>query len=159
MNMDVRSNETRQQEANLLVQRYLQPLIERDIESWMSLWDDNFVLEFPFAPQGRIGRIESKEALSPYIQGIIKDLEIVNIAHQQIHLTQDPDTIIVEISGEGRIISTGHTFNAKYVWVMTTKNGKLVHMRDYWNPLAALDVRGGLDASKQGSKVSAREQG
>ena len=148
MNMDVRSNEIRQQEANLLVQRYLQPLIERDIKDWMSLWDDNFVLEFPFAPQGRPARIEGKATLSPYIQGVIKDLEIVSIAHQQIHLTQDPDTIIIEIGGEGRIISTGRTFNARYVWVMTTKNGKLIHMRDYWNPLAAVEARGGLNASK-----------
>lgn len=78
----------------------------------------------------------------------INDLEIVSIS-QQIHLMQDPGLIVVEIAGKGRIISTGRAYNARYVWVMRTNEGKLIHMRDYWNPLAALEARGGLDSSKQ----------
>ena len=158
MNTDVQSSEARYQEAHTLVQQYVQSLVEKDIESWMSLWDEQCVLEFPFAPQGRLSRIEGKEALSPYIQGVINDLEIVSISQQQIHLTQDPDLIVVEIAGNGRIISTGRAYNASYVWVMRTNHGKLIHMRDYWNPLAALEARGGLDASKQNIKVSEQEQ-
>ncbi len=146
MNTNSQSNETRLQEAHTLVQRYIRTLIEKDIESWMSLWDDNFVLEFPFAPQGRLPRVEGKANLRPYIQGVINNLEILTISQQEIYLTQDPDLIIAEITGEGRIISTGRIFKAGYVWVMRTKDGKLIHMRDYWNPLAALEAREGADA-------------
>jgi ketosteroid isomerase-like protein len=149
MNTSSQSNETRLQEAHTLVQRYIQSIIERDVESWMSLWDDNFVLEFPFAPQGRPPRIENKAALYPYIQTVINDLEILNISRQEIYLTQDPDLIIAEIAGEGRITSTGRNYKAGYVWIMRTKNGKLIHMRDYWNPLAALEARGGLDTTNK----------
>lgn len=143
MNTNSPSSKTGLQNARTLVQQYLQFIAEKDIERWISLWDDNFVLEFPFAPQGRLSRIESKATLYPYIQGVIKDLEILSISQQQVYVTQDPDLIIAEITGEGRIISTGRTFNAGYIWIMRTKDGKLVHMRDYWNPLAAVEARGG----------------
>lgn len=107
------------------------------------------VLEFPFAPQGRVPRIEGKAALLPYIQGVMNNLEILSISRQEIYLTQDLDLIIAEVTGEGRIISTGRSFKAGYVWIMRTKNGKLIHMRDYWNPLAALEARGGPDTSNK----------
>ena len=156
--MDLQSNEARRQEAHTLVQHYIQSLVEKDVESWMSLWDENGILEFPFAPQGRLPQVEGKAALSPYIQAVIKDLEILRIPQQQIHLTLDADLIIVEITYEGRIVSTGRIYHASYVWVMRTKDGKLIHVRDYWNPLAVLEARGGLDVSTQNSKVSELEQ-
>ncbi len=67
MNSDVQSIETRQQDANTLLHHYIQFLKEKDIEGWINLWDDNCVLEFPFAPQGRLSRIEGKAALRPYL--------------------------------------------------------------------------------------------
>jgi Ketosteroid isomerase-related protein len=158
MNKDLQSNETRQQEAQALIQRYIQLFVEKDIEGWMSLWDEHGVLELPFAPQGRPSRVEGKAALYPYIQRIIHNMEILGFSQQQVYATLDPDLIIVETGGEGRAISTGLTYNARYVWVMRTKNGKLIHVRDYWNPLATLEAGGGLDAAKQNSKVSEQEQ-
>lgn len=154
MNADLHSNEARYQEAHTLIQRYTQFLLEKDIDSWMSLLDDNFVIEFPFAPQGRPGRIEGKADVYPYLQGILNEVEFLSISQQQIHLTLNPDIIIVEITCQARIISTGSAHNMRYVWIMRTKDGKLIHQRDYWNPLAMLEARGGLDASKQNMKVS-----
>lgn len=134
MNTEVQSNETWQQEAYTLVQRYMQCLLEKDIERWISLWDEKGVLEFPFAPQGHPSRIEGKGALSANIQNVFNACDFFGDPQQQlVHLTLDPDLIIVEITGEGRIIATGQTCSAKYVWVMRTKQGKLIHVRDYWD--------------------------
>ena len=153
MSADLQSNEATYQESHTLIQRYTQFLFEKDIDGWMSLLEDNFVIEFPFAPQGRPDRIEGKVALYTYMQAI-NDVEFRGILQQQIHLTLDPDIIIVELTLEGSIISTGRAFNSKYVWIMKMKDGKLIHQRDYWNPLTLLEARGGLDASKQNTKVS-----
>ncbi|HTK07303.1 MAG TPA: nuclear transport factor 2 family protein [Ktedonobacteraceae bacterium] len=152
MNADLHSDEARYQEARTLIQRYTQLLSEKDIDSWMSLLEDNFVIEFPFAPQGRPGRIEGKADLYPYIQGILNDIEFLSIPQQQIHLTLNPDIIVAEITCQARIIATGSTYNMRYVWIMRTKDGKLIHQRDYWNPLALREAMGALDASKQKSE-------
>lgn len=158
MNPNLQSNETRQQEVQALVQRYIQFLVEKNLEGLMSLWDEQGVLEFPFAPQGRPSRVEGKAALYAYVQGVLNTLEIVSIQQQQVYATLDPDLIIAEIEGEGRAISTGRTYNAKYVWILRTKHGKLIHQRDYWNPLAALETRGDMNASKPNSSISEQEQ-
>ncbi len=130
-----------------MLQRYIQTAIEKDVDGWMDLWDEQCVLELPFAPQGRPSRVEGKAALSTYIQGVFKGIDVVNILHQQLYLTQDPNLFIVEVRGEGRIPSTGRSFHTAYVWFMITNNGKLISMRDYWNPLAPVEARERRDAS------------
>jgi ketosteroid isomerase-like protein len=154
MNTDLQSNEARYQEAQAFLQRYTQYLIERDIDGWIGLLDDHFVIEFPFAPQGRPGRVEGKSALHTYIQAVGDNIEFISIPQQQIHLTLDPEIILVEITCKVCIISTGRVVDNKYVWVMRIKDGKLIHQRDYWNPLVLLEARGGLDASKQNIKAN-----
>jgi ketosteroid isomerase-like protein len=146
MNADLRNNEVRYQEA--LLQRYTQFLFEKDIEGWMTLLDDDFVIEFPFAPQERPNRIEGKANLYRYIQEVLNTIEFIGIVQRQIHLTTDPNVMIVEIAVEGRAPSTEKIHTLKYIWVMTTKDGKLIHQRDYWNPLALLAIRGDNTASQ-----------
>jgi uncharacterized protein len=148
MNTGLQNNEARYQEAQALLQRYTQPLFKKDIDGWMSLLDDNFVIEFPFAPQGRPNRIEGKANLYPYIQEVLNSIEFVDIAQQQIHLTADPDVIVVEVTVKGHAPSIEKIHTLKYIWVLTTKDGKLIHQRDYWNPLALPEIRGGTIASQ-----------
>jgi ketosteroid isomerase-like protein len=147
MNTDLQNSEARYQEAHTLLQHYTQSLKEKDLDSWMSLLDDNFVMEFPFAPQGRPHRVEGKAALRTYMEGA-KDLEVLSFSQQQIHLTLNPEIIVVEITCEGRVLTTGRAFNSKYVWIMRIKDGKLIYQRDYWNPLVLLEARGMLNAPK-----------
>jgi uncharacterized protein len=141
MKTHLQDNEARLQEAQTLVHQYIQMIIKKDLASWIELWDEQCVLELPFAPQGRPQRIEGKAALFQYVQEVIANTEIVGISHQEVYLTQEPDLIIVEIAGEGRIPSIGRSYQAGYVWLMRTHEGKLSHVRDYWNPLATVEAR------------------
>ncbi len=34
------------------------------------------------------------------------------------------------------MVATGHRYEQNYVVVITTKDGKIVNYRDYWNPIA-----------------------
>jgi uncharacterized protein len=158
MNTDLQSNEGRLQEAQALVQQYVQFLVKKDVEGWISLWDEHGVLEFPFAPQGRPSRVEGKAALYPYVQRVIHDVENLGFSQQQVYATLDPNLIIAEVESEGRVIATGRTYHAKYVWILRTSHGKLMHLRDYWNPLTLLEARAGLDASQPSHKGSEQEQ-
>jgi ketosteroid isomerase-like protein len=148
MNTGLQNNEARYQEAQALLQRYTQSLFTKDIDGWMSLLDDNFVIEFPFAPQGRPNRIEGKANLHSYIQQVLNSIEFVGIVQQQIHLAADADVMIVEITVEGRAPSMEKIHTLKYIWVLTTKDGKLIHQRDYWNPQAMLEVMRDATASQ-----------
>jgi catechol 2,3-dioxygenase-like lactoylglutathione lyase family enzyme len=43
-------------------------LQEGALDSWLALFDDNAVLEFPFAPPGAPSRVEGKTALSDHVK-------------------------------------------------------------------------------------------
>uniref|UniRef100_UPI0034DF6C0B nuclear transport factor 2 family protein n=1 Tax=Streptomyces flavofungini TaxID=68200 RepID=UPI0034DF6C0B len=69
----------------------------------------------------------------------------------EVHRTQNPDTVIVEMRSEGRSVATGRPFEMSYVAVVTVRQGRITHYRDYWNPLTALEIAGGTDAPFAGT--------
>lgn len=42
------------------LRKFMAYMLEKDMKSWMELWDENAVFEFPYAPEGSPKRIEGK---------------------------------------------------------------------------------------------------
>ena len=57
----------------------------------------------------------------------------------RIHQTTDPETIVVEMRGVGRLVETDAPFDMTYIAVVTVRDGRITSYRDYWNPLAVLE--------------------
>lgn len=55
-----------------------------------------------------------------------------------MHRTIDPDVAIVEVEGFGVGLPTGEPYEQRYVCVITTRNGRIVRYKDYWNPVVFL---------------------
>jgi uncharacterized protein len=140
--MSTNNEVARQHDVETLFQKFMQAFINKDVHAWLELWDEHGVQEFPFAPEGRPNRVEGKQALSTYIQAVVQDAEITRVLTYTIHLTLEPELFIVETTVEGRIPSTGRTFPASYVWFVRMKDGKILHVKDYWNPLTMMVARG-----------------
>ncbi|MFI9274035.1 nuclear transport factor 2 family protein [Kitasatospora sp. NPDC052896] len=115
----------------------LQLLLQKDIPAWVNLWDDNGVLEFPFAPEGRPPRLEGKAAVGDYMRRYPDHVDMHDFADVKLHQTTDPETIVVEMRGVGRLVETDSPFDMTYIAVVTVKDGLITSYRDYWNPLAA----------------------
>lgn len=54
----------------------------------------------------------------------------------KVHLTDDAETIVVEMRGVGRLVETGAPYDMTYIAVVTVRDGLITSYRDYWNPLA-----------------------
>ncbi|MEN8652038.1 nuclear transport factor 2 family protein [Streptomyces sp. 21So2-11] len=114
----------------------LQLLLEKNIPAWVELWDEDGVLEFPFAPDGWPKRLEGKAAVAEYMSGYLDHIDLHDFPHVEIHQTVTPGTIVVEMRGVGLLVETGSPFDMSYIAVVTVKNGRITGYRDYWNPLA-----------------------
>jgi ketosteroid isomerase-like protein len=57
-----------------------------------------------------------------------------------VHQSTDPDVLIAEFDAEGVVVATGKPYRASYIAVITTRDGEIVHYRDYWNPLLAQEL-------------------
>ncbi|MCE4947898.1 nuclear transport factor 2 family protein [Streptomyces albulus] len=121
----------------------LRLLLDQDIAGWVELWAEDGVFEFPFAPEGRPRRLEGKPAVAAYMRAYPDHIELHDFPELTVHRTQDPRTIVVEMSAVGRLVATEGPFAMSYVAVVTVVDGRITHYRDYWNPL-------GVPASMRG---------
>lgn len=120
-----------------LYRQSLTLLLEKNIPGWVALWDEDGVLEFPFAPGGWPTRLEGKEDIAEYMRHYPDHIDMHDFVDVQIHQTDDPKTAVVEMRGTGRLAVTGADFEARYIVVVTAENGRIVACRDYWNPSVA----------------------
>ncbi|MFE0374286.1 nuclear transport factor 2 family protein [Streptomyces inhibens] len=114
----------------------LRLLLDKDIDGWVALCDDHAVFEFPFAPDGFPKRLDGRPAIAAYMRDYPTHIDLQDFPHLEIHRTDTPDTIVVEMRAIGRIVATGAPYEMAYIAVVTVKNGRITHYRDYWNPLA-----------------------
>ncbi|MFC7880872.1 nuclear transport factor 2 family protein [Streptomyces sp. NPDC057376] len=122
-----------------LYRHSLRLLLDKDIAAWTGLWADDGVMEFPFAPEGWPGRLEGKEAIGAYMRGYPDHIDLRDFPELRIHRTVEPETLVVEMRGVGRLVRTGAPFDMTYIAVVTVEGGRFTSYRDYWNPLAVLE--------------------
>ncbi len=127
-------------------ERGLQSLVDKDVTGWVSMWAEDGVMEFPYAPPGYPQRLDGKAAIADYMRDYPATIEIASFTVEAFHQTVNPDVVIVEFSVDGRAVKTGRSYTMRYVGVITLRDGKVVSYRDYWNPLVAAAALGGADA-------------
>ncbi|MEU1819002.1 nuclear transport factor 2 family protein [Streptomyces roseifaciens] len=119
-----------------LYRHSLSLLLDKDIRAWVGLWAEHGVMEFPFAPPGWPGRLEGREAVAAYMRDYPDHIDLHDFPDLKIHETADPATIVAEMRGVGRMVTTGSPFDMTYIAVVTAQDGRFTSYRDYWNPLA-----------------------
>lgn len=109
----------------------------KDMPGFIALFADDAVLEFPFALPGRPQRLVGRRAIHEYLIGYPDLLDVREITDLTLHQTTDDGVIIAEFAMAGVVVATGRPYRQRYISVLTVRGGRLVHYRDYWNPVAA----------------------
>ena len=122
-----------------LYRHSLRLLLDKNIPGWVGLWAEDGVMEFPFAPDGWPARLEGREAIAAYMRDYPDHIDLHDVPELRIHETTDPEIIVVEMRGVGRLVETGSPFDMTYIAVVTIRDGHIASYRDYWNPLAVLE--------------------
>ncbi|WP_328449552.1 MULTISPECIES: nuclear transport factor 2 family protein [unclassified Amycolatopsis] len=128
-----------------LVEHALDLLLKHDMAGFAGLWAEDGVLEFPFAAPGYPARVEGREAIADYLRGYPDLLDVRAIAAKTVHETADPAVVVVEMTVAGVVVATRKPYELSYIAVLTVADGEIRHYRDYWSPLAAAELMGGVD--------------
>ncbi|MEU6571798.1 nuclear transport factor 2 family protein [Streptomyces parvulus] len=119
-----------------LYRHSLQLLLDKNVPAWVALWAENGLMEFPFAPDGWPRRLEGREAIAAYMHHYPDHIDLHDFPDLRIHQTTDPQVIVVEMRGVGRLVERDAPFDMTYIAVVTVRDGHMSSYRDYWNPLA-----------------------
>lgn len=133
-----------------LVRHSLRLLLDKRTADWADLWADDSVLEFPFAPEGWPERLEGRAAISEYMRHYPDHIDLHDFPEIRIHQTTDPETAVVEMRAEGRLVQADAPFDMSYIAVMTARDGSFMVGRDYWNPLGVQQP--GADFTRSGGR-------
>ena len=120
--------------------------VDPSAESFVDMMSEDFVMEFPFARPGMQTRIEGRPAVLTYLMSVVQGISVDSVDHVVVHETTDPDVVIVEFDGHGRATRTGEPYEQRYISVIRTRDGRIVHYKDYWNPIQGLKAQMGSAA-------------
>jgi uncharacterized protein len=123
-------------------------LIGTDVEAWSDLLAEDAVVEFPYASAlGAPSRFEGKPAIYNYMKNAVAQLQ--NWVFTDIREYQTPiaNVMLAEFHGEAVFVATGQSYQQDYVVRLQTQNGKIIHYREYWNPVAILELTGSKETS------------
>jgi uncharacterized protein len=109
-----------------------------DAETFVQMFAENGVMEFPFALPNVSQRVEGREALSARLGFLSGLIEFHSVSEVVKHETGDPEVFILEFAGVGKGLTTGEPFEQRYISVIRVHDGQIVHYKDYWNPVAFL---------------------
>ena len=123
-----------------LMQQYQRLLTEARFGEWIELWADDGVCEFPFASPGRPRLLQGKEQILAYMTAYPSRIFIEGVDKLRVHPALNPNVVVVEMTIKGRAVETDKPYNQQYVIVAETRDGKLTHYREYWNPLVSAEA-------------------
>ena len=117
--------------------------------TFLDMFAEDGVMEFPFAPPGMTARLEGREALAAHLQLLTGMVAFEDMGPPTVH--RAPDVVVLEFEGRGRGLATGTPYVQTYVSVIRIGRGRIVHYRDYWNPLVVLATVGASTPSHDGA--------
>lgn len=114
-----------------------------DPEALADQYAPDGVFEAPFAPPGGPRRLEGREAIRALYRhaaaaGVRPQFEFRSVA---VHETTDPEVIVTEFEVHARHPESGEPYQFANLQVIKVRDGQILLLRDYWNPLDRPELR------------------
>lgn len=122
--------------ATLLAQHF-QWLVD-DNQQWQTLIHDDIVWDLPYAPSlGHPLQLDGREAVvrhANWFKGAVTHFRFFDI---EVTASDDPHKAVARVRAEGRVPETGRIYQQEYVVFLTARDGRIAHLREYFDPVKA----------------------
>ncbi|MGN7360371.1 nuclear transport factor 2 family protein [Paenibacillus sp. SAF-054] len=128
-------------QATEMLKAFQSSLVARDFEKWFTLFSADAVVEFPYAPAGYTQRLAGIEEIRSYMHELFMRMNVLSFSTPECLVSGD--TIVAEYTCDAVMTGTEMTgtekpYRQSYISVFHTKDGKITHFKDYWNPMVLL---------------------
>lgn len=120
--------------ASDLLQRHIQTLVD-DNTQWQMLIADDILWELAYAPAlGHPARLSGRMEVTRHVAWFLGAVENFRFFDLQVYPFADPQAAVAQVRAEGLIKPTGRTYRQEYVVFLRAAGGKIVFMREYFDP-------------------------
>lgn len=112
-------------------------LMKKEFDKWGELFAEDAVQENPFMPAlpGLEAKFIGRERIVFHYRTVLTGRRGHVFSVDAIHETADDSKVIVEVGGKSEVPETGRIYDQRYVMIFTLVDGKIAHLREYFNPL------------------------
>jgi len=109
-------------------------------EAYASLFTEDAVHEYPYAPAPFAKQIEGRDAITAYIANVTLSATNWSFNDFTFSATSDPDTVFVEFEGSALVTATGRKYYQVYIGRISLRGDQIAHYREFWNPSWILEA-------------------
>ena len=109
---------------------------------FFDLLAEDVVFEYVITVPGYPRRVEGRAAVAELYRPYGGTFALDRCYDLAVHHDQATGVVVLEYASEGRVIATGNPYRNRYISVLSITGRKIVHWRDYLDPLAVFDAVG-----------------
>jgi ketosteroid isomerase-like protein len=114
-----------------------------DGRHFFDLLDEEVIVDYVITVPGYPRRVVGREAVAQLYRGYGATGIVLHSADQlAVHHDREASVVVLEYATHGRVTHTGRTYDNHFVSVITIKDRKITHWRDYLDPIAVFDALG-----------------
>ena len=128
------------------LQHFLSNLVSSKHSDLMDMLTEDAIMEFPYHLPTTPTQLVGKQEIVKYFAGVGNLMIFDEFRLVAAHQTFNPDVAVLEYEGSGKAVQTGRLYQQKYITVLTFRDGRISHWKDYWNPISVLNAIGESDS-------------
>jgi len=113
-----------------------------DGEDFFDTLAEDAVFEYVISVPGYPRRVAGREAVADLYRSYGETIVLQGSGDLAVHRDREASVVVLEYAVHGRAVSTRHAYDNHFVSVITIKDRKVTHWRDYLDPVAVFDALG-----------------
>jgi ketosteroid isomerase-like protein len=116
-----------------------------DGEDYFDLLTDDVVFEYVISVPGYPRRAEGRQAIIDLYSGYGGFIAMRAADNLRVYRDPEASVAVLEYEVHGESVQTGRPYSNRFVSIVTVKDNKVTHWRDYLDPVAVFDATGWPD--------------
>lgn len=126
--------------AEMLIQRWFEVLLAKDLEGILALYAQDAVLEVPFSESGNneehaLRRFSGLEEIAGHFRRAHAAEDRIDMSDIVVHLAANGRGAFVECFGD--VVINGNDYRNRYLHFFSIRDGKFTRHRPYMNPITS----------------------
>lgn len=118
-----------------------------DGEDYFDLPADDVVFEYVISVPGYPRRVQGRQNVVDLYRGYDQYMKVDSADNLRIYRDPEASVVVLEYEVHGESVQTGRPYNNRFVSIITVKDRKVTHWRDYLDPVAVFDASGWPDTT------------
>jgi ketosteroid isomerase-like protein len=114
-------------------------------EDYFDLLADDVVFEYVISVPGYPSRVEGRAAIIELYSNYDEYMSVRAADDLRVYRDPGASVVVLEYAVHGEAVKTGRPYHNRFVSIITIRDKKVTHWRDYLDPIAVFDAAGWPD--------------